>query len=72
MNDGVRPIDEIQLHNPLVEVPVLYDAGQCLFGTGLVVEYLYATYPHGPLHNPRLANSITRPERHRDDRLVCR
>jgi glutathione S-transferase len=48
INDGVRPIEEIQPHNPALQVPVLYDAGRCLFGSNLILQYLYQQYPDTP------------------------
>jgi glutathione S-transferase len=72
ISDRVRPIEEIVPHNPALQVPVLYDGDRQLFGSNLIVQYLYATYPGPPAdpENPPLAPAITRPDRHWDDSLI--
>ena len=72
INDGVRPIEEIQPHNPALQVPVLYDAGRCLFGSNLILQYLYQQYPESlpsPSEAP-LAPTIARPQRYWDDMQI--
>ena len=68
--DGLRPIPEIKDQNPALQVPVLYDRDQCLFGSNLILQYLYAEYPGSENNNPPLAPTITRPERHWEDMLT--
>ncbi len=75
--DAVRPIEAIEPHNPALQVPVLHDAGHCLFGTGLITQYLYATYETPPAPpplshplSPPLSPTITRADRHWDDLLI--
>ena len=68
--DGLRPIPEIKGHNPALQVPVLYDRDQCLFGSNLILQYLYAEYPNSENNDPPLAPTITRPERHWEDMLT--
>ena len=72
INDAVRPIDEIRPHNPALQVPVLYDGGRHLFGSNLILQYLYQTYASSPTQSadPPLATTITRPDRHWDDMLI--
>ncbi|HEY8565745.1 MAG TPA: glutathione S-transferase family protein [Beijerinckiaceae bacterium] len=72
VNDAVRPIEEIRPHNPALQVPVLYDGDRHLFGSNLIIEYLFETYPT-PTRAPGvipLAPSIVRPDRVWDDKLV--
>jgi glutathione S-transferase len=70
VNDAVRPIEEIQQHNPALQVPVLYDAGRCLFGSNLILQYLYQQYPGSPPSAVPLAPTIARPERYWDDMQI--
>jgi glutathione S-transferase len=70
--ETVRPIEDIKLHNPALQVPVLYDGERHLFGSNLILQYLYQEYtepPSVPI-DPPLAPAITRPERHWDDMLI--
>jgi glutathione S-transferase len=69
--DAVRPIELIQPHNPALQVPVLYDGDQRLFGSNLISEYLYNVYPAIKSEDaPPLAPTITRLERHWEDKLI--
>ena len=72
VNDAVRPIEEIREHNPALQVPVFYDADRHLFGSNLILQYLYQEYPDRPSQpaEPPLAPTITRPHRHWDDMLI--
>lgn len=72
VNDALRPISEIQSHNPALQVPVLYDGDRHLFGSNLILQYLYEQYPGStpPESGPPLAPTITRPERHWDDMQI--
>lgn len=72
VNDAVRPIEEIRAHNPALQVPVFYDADRHLFGSNLILQYLYHEYPHPTAQpaDPPLAPTITRAERHWDDMLI--
>jgi glutathione S-transferase len=67
--DAVRAIDDIQPHNPALQVPVLYDGDRHLFGSNLILQYLFHEYPDSGVasSDPPLAPGITRPERHWDD-----
>lgn len=72
VNDAVRPIEEIRAHNPALQVPVFHDGERHLFGSNLILQYLYHEYPNTPSHSsePPLAPTITRPDRHWDDMLI--
>lgn len=71
-HDGFRPIDAIRPHNPALQVPVLYDGDRHLFGSTLILHYLFQEYPTTPPHpaDPPLATTITRTSRHWDDMLI--
>ena len=70
--DAVRPIEEIQPHNPALQVPVLYDGDRHLFGSNLILQYLFETYPGSPAGGAGrlLAPTIIRPDRRWDDMLI--
>ncbi|MGI9522804.1 MAG: glutathione S-transferase family protein [Hyphomicrobiaceae bacterium] len=70
--DGIRPVENILSHNPALQVPVLYDEGQHLWGTNLIIDYLVATYPdpRASVTEAPLSPSITREARHWEDRLI--
>jgi glutathione S-transferase len=70
--DAVRPVEDIRPHNPALQVPVLYDAGRRLFGSSLIIQYLFETYPQAEtkVGEAPLSPSITRPDRHWDDMLI--
>jgi glutathione S-transferase len=70
VDDGVRPIEQIQPHNPALQVPVLYDAGRCLFGSNLILQYLYQQYPESLQSDVPLAPVIARPECYWDDMQI--
>lgn len=70
INDAVRPIEEIRPHNPALQVPVFYDDTLHLFGSNLILEYLYEAYPHDIEVSVPLAPSIVRPDRRWDDKLI--
>jgi glutathione S-transferase len=71
-HDGFRPVDAIRPHNPALQVPVLYDGDRHLFGSALILHYLFQEYPTNPPHppDPPLAPTITRASRHWDDMLI--
>jgi glutathione S-transferase len=71
-HDGFRPIGAIRPHSPTLQVPVLYDGNRHLFGSTLIVQYLFQEYPATPPHPaaPPLAPTITRADRHWDDMLI--
>ncbi len=66
IDDGVRPIETIRPHNPALQVPVLYDGDWHIFGSILILQYLWGTYPTPDRadREPPLAPALTRPERH--------
>jgi glutathione S-transferase len=70
--DVVRPIEEIRPHNPALQVPVFYDGERHLFGSNLILQYLWALYPtpRGDNDAPPLAPAMTRADRHWDDLLI--
>jgi glutathione S-transferase len=72
IHDALRPIEEIRPHNPALQVPVLYDGEQHLFGSNLILQYLFETYRDisGAPQNVPLAPTLTRPERHWEDALI--
>jgi glutathione S-transferase len=72
INDGVRPIEEIKPHNPALQVPVFYDGDRHLFGSNLILQYLWDMYPtpEGKKGAAPLAPTVTRPDQHWDDMLV--
>lgn len=71
INDAIRPIEEIEPLNPALQVPILEDNGRRLFGSNLIMSYLFDTYPGSEhLSAPSLAPTITRPECHWEDSLI--
>jgi glutathione S-transferase len=71
MNGGLRPVEAIQEHNPALQVPTLYDRGGVLWGSNLILQYLYAAYPDAAVPNsPPLSPSLARPDRYWDDMLT--
>jgi glutathione S-transferase len=72
VHDAVRPVEAIRPHNPALQVPVLYDGERHLFGSNLILQYLFETYPSPPpkVGEPALASTITRGDRHWDDMLI--
>ena len=72
VKDIIRPIEEIRPLNPALQVPVFEDGDRRLFGSNLIIEYLYATHPDRVASAvvPPLAPSLVRQDRYWDDRLV--
>ena len=72
VKDIIRPVEELRPLNPALQVPVFEDGDRRLFGSGLIIEYLYATYRDriGSAVAPPLAPSLVREDRYWDDRLV--
>ena len=70
--DALRPVDEIRSVTPTLQVPVLIDGDRTLWGSDLILEYLYEAYPDSPGSDPNrpLADSITRPDQRWDDGLI--
>ena len=68
--DAIRPVEQIKQHNPALQVPVLYDGERHLFGSNLIVQYLLATYPTDQLRRPPMSATMTRAERHWDDKQI--
>ncbi len=62
---------EFEQSNPNMRVPCLIDAGQVLFESNSILDYLLATYPDATTGgNPPLARTVTRPEHPWEDRMV--
>ena len=55
---------------PTLQVPTLWDGETVLWESGLIAEYLLASYPERPAADPPLAASAWRPESLWDDKLV--
>jgi glutathione S-transferase len=72
VHDALRPIDDIRPHNPALQIPVLYDGDKRLFGSTLILQYLFETYPgsNGSDGEVPLSPTITRADRHWDDMLT--
>ena len=70
---GMRPVEAIGAVNPTLTIPVLVDGDLTLFGSALIVEYLFDTYPDETTDvAPPLANTVVRPEhRWRDRKVLC-
>ncbi|HWA47484.1 MAG TPA: glutathione S-transferase family protein [Dongiaceae bacterium] len=69
--DAVRPVENIRPHNPALQIPVLYDGERRLFGSNLILQYLFDRYPAAPqAEGIPLAPSVTRRERHWDDMQI--
>lgn len=41
---GIRPVDELRPLNPNLALPVLRDGEDVLFGSNLIIEYLFSRY----------------------------
>ena len=50
--DALRPVEEIRSVNAALQVPVLYDGERTLWGSDLILEYLYDKYPDSPGTDP--------------------
>ena len=64
--------DSLKEHNPLLQVPTLYDRGGVLWGSDLILHYLFSAYPEIPDTGglPPLAPTIARQVQYWDDMLV--
>ena len=71
-NGGLRPIDAIKVHNPALQVPTLYDQGGVLWGSNLIIQYLFSAYPETPTStaHPPLSPSVARQHRYWEDMLT--
>jgi glutathione S-transferase len=57
--------------NPNLRVPLLDDNGLRLWESGLILDYLFKTYPKPALKaDPPFAATLTRPDRHWQDMLI--
>ena len=72
VKDAIRPVEDIRPLNPALQVPIFEDDSRRLFGSNLIIEYLYATYPDRVdiAMVPPLAPSRVRKDRYWDDRLL--
>lgn len=70
--DALRPIEEIRGVTPTLQVPVLHDGDRTLWGSDLILKYLFDTYPDSPgrdVDRP-FGGSFSRPESQWDDKLI--
>lgn len=72
VNGYIRTLDSIKEHNPALQVPTLYDKGGMLWGSNLILHYLFSTYPETPSASasPPLSPTMARQERYWDDMLT--
>ena len=72
VNGYIRTLDSIKEHNPLLQVPTLYDRGGMLWGSNLILQYLYSAYPETPSQgsSPPLAPTIARQDQYWEDMLT--
>ena len=72
VNGYMRTLDSIKEHNPALQVPTLYDRGGVLWGSNLILQYLFSAYPETPPAgaSPPLSLTIARQDRYWDDMLT--
>lgn len=71
VDDAVRPVEDIIKHNPALQVPVFYDGDMRLFGSNLILQYLFEMHPtRHEGQGIHLAPSIVREHRKWDDQLI--
>jgi glutathione S-transferase len=62
---GLRPVEELKELNPNLALPVLQDREHTLFGSNLIIEYLFDSYPGTASRGtPPFAERMTRPGQH--------
>ena len=62
---GLRPVEELKELNPNLALPVLQDREHTLFGSNLIIEYLFDSYPGTVSRGtPPFAERMTRPGQH--------
>ena len=66
--------ESFETMNPNMRVPMLADNDLRIWDSNLILEYLFATYPHAAKglgqNVPPLAPTLTRPERHWQDLMI--
>ena len=72
VNGYLRTNDSLKEHNPLLQVPTLYDRGGVFWGSDLILHYLFSAYPETPSSglSPPLSPTIARQERYWEDMLT--
>ena len=68
--DQVRPVDEIKLLAPSLQVPVYEEDGKRLFGSNLILRYLFDTFPVPSSSQPPFAPAMCRPKQRWEDELI--
>ena len=63
-------VEERATATPTLQVPTLWDGETVLWESGLIADYLLATYDERPDTNPPLASAVARPGNEWADRLV--
>lgn len=64
------PTKEDDDTSPTMQVPTFWDGDIILWESGLIAEYLLATYPHRRGTNPELASGVWRPSFAWRDKLI--
>lgn len=68
---GIRPVEELRPLNPSLTLPVLKDGDEILFGSDLIIDFLFSRYAGRPSSDTiPLAATMTRPDRHLQDLKV--
>lgn len=72
VTDYIQTKGSLKEHNPLLQVPVFYDRSRVFWGSDLILQYVFSTYPETPPSDvsPPLAPIIARQDQHWDDMLV--
>jgi glutathione S-transferase len=63
-------VEERATATPTLQVPTLWDGDIVLWESSLIAEYLLDAYPERRATNPRLADSLARPDNNWGDKLV--
>lgn len=68
---GIRPVEELQPLNPGLTLPVMKDGDELLFGSDIIIEFLFSRYRHRkPSAVVPLAAALTRPDMHFQDMKI--
>jgi glutathione S-transferase len=70
--DALRPVENIQPHNPALQVPTLYDDDKFLWDSSLIIQYLFEIHKNkSPTSDgPPLFSTMTRSDCHWADLLI--